>query len=163
MIKKLGKGLDWFENFLIYTGGVLVGLATLSVVLEIFSRTFFGHSFIWVNEMVEYVLLYVPFLGSAWLLREKAHITIDLLESSMSINMRKFSDIMIIFIGLIISGILLWYGSSIILKYFESDLRSLTPIRIPLYYVMLCIPIGSFALLLEFIRKGFFLMKGVSE
>lgn len=163
MVQKLLMSLDWFENILVFIGGILISIATFSVVLEVITRFLFNHSFVWVNEFVEYVLLYVPFLGAAWLLRKNAHITIDVLEIYFSNKMRRIADMIIILIGLFVSAVLFWYGKDIFLKYLESDLRSLTPMKVPLAYVMICIPIGSLVLFLEFIRKGFLFLKGARE
>lgn len=162
-MQKLFKGLDWIENALAAFGGILVVGATFSVVLEVFSRYFFHHSFIWVNETVEYVLLYVPFLGAGWLLRKNAHITIDVLEPYMPKSVKRAADAFIVLLGVFVSAVLLWYGAKLTWDYWESDLRSLTPLKIPLYCVIVSIPLGSSVLLLEFVRRGYRLAKGEGE
>lgn len=153
MLQKLSKGLNHIENIFAIIGAILIAISVFTVVMEVVARALFNYSFIWVNELSEYILLYIPFLGAAWLLRTNGHITVDILEEKMSTHLRYLSDIFISIIGIVICVVFIWYGSLTTLDVFVRDIRSLTTIRVPQIYVIIIIPIGTFILLLEFIRK----------
>lgn len=153
LLHRLSRVLDYIENVLAYIGGILLAISTITVVMEVISRYLFNYSFLWVNEISEYILLYIPFLGAAWLLRSNGHITVDILEEIMSSRLRYFSDILIAMVGILICIIIVWYGTLTTFDVLYRDVRSLTTLQIPQVYVMAIIPLGTFILMLEFIRK----------
>lgn len=153
MLDKLSNGLDYIENVLACIGGILLAIATITVVMEVVTRYFFNYSFMWVNEISEYILLYIPFLGAAWLLRSNGHITVDIVEELLSFRMRYVSNIFIALVGIFISIIFVWYGAITTADVINRDIRSLTVLQTPQVYVVIVIPVGAFILMLEFIRK----------
>jgi TRAP-type C4-dicarboxylate transport system permease small subunit len=104
-------------------------------------------------EMNEYSLLYIPFLGAAWLLRSNGHITVDILDNLLSDKPKFVLNIAVCLLGIAMSAVLFWYGAIISLEMLAGDIRSLTALKFPQFYVLSVIPIGSFVLMLEFLRK----------
>jgi TRAP-type C4-dicarboxylate transport system permease small subunit len=153
MLKKLYRALDIAENAFAFLGCALLLVATGTVVLEVASRYFFQHSFVWVNELNEYILLYIPFLAAAWLLRQNGHITVDILDEKLSPRWRLILDILIACVGIFVSAIFVWYGTAATIDAWERDVRSLTVLKTPQVFVFVIIPAGSLLLLLEFSRK----------
>ena len=154
MSRILAKSLDLAENFFAFVGGILLLVSVLSVIFQVISRYFFDESFVFVNELNEYILLYVPFLGAAWLLRQDGHITIDLLEQLLPSGPLKALDLLITGLGVCISAILVWYGTIVTLEAYKQNIESTTVVQFPQVYVLVIIPLGSLLLLLEFLRKG---------
>lgn len=155
MMRILGKSLDRIEDFFAFLGGVLLVVAVFSVVFQVIARYFFGLSFIWINEVNEYILLYVPFLGAAWLLRHNGHVTVDLVVRVLPPRIKKASNVLVAALGIIISAVLFWYGTSVTMEAYARGTVSTTSTQIPLVYLLVVIPVGSLLLLLEFIRKAF--------
>lgn len=153
MLHNLSKGLDAAENFFAAIGGILLLGGMFIVVLEVLSTYFFNYSLLWVNEISEYILLYIPFLGGAWLLRLNGHVKVDILEQFFPQRLQKFLDIVICLIGILISAILIWYGWLNTIDNYTRGVNSLTLLEIPQVYVVMIIPIGSILLFLEFVRK----------
>jgi C4-dicarboxylate transporter DctQ subunit len=153
MLEKLSNGLDYIENIFAVIGGILLAIATITVVMEVVARYFFNYSFMWVNELSEYILLYIPFLGAAWLLRSNGHITVDIIEELMSRRIRYISDIFIAIVGIFICTVFVWYGAITTADVINRDIRSLTVFQTPQVYVVIVIPVGALILMLEFIRK----------
>lgn len=163
MVRILGKSLDRIENFFAFLGGVLLIVAVFSIAFQITARQFFNLSFIWINEINEYILLYVPFLGAAWLLRHNGHVTVDLFVQVLPRRIRKGSNILVAILGILISAVLLWYGTVVTVAAYTHGTVSTTSAQIPQVYVMVIIPIGSLLLLLEFIRRLFFSATGAEH
>ena len=153
MLRKLSKTLDVAENVFAFLGCVLLLVATVTVVLEVTFRYFFQHSFVWVNELNEYILLYIPFLAASWLLRQNGHISVDILDEKLSPRWRFILDILIACIGIFVSAIFIWYGTKVTVDAWVRDVRSLTVMKTPQVFVFFIIPVGSLLLLLEFVRK----------
>ena len=153
MIKRASSTLDLSENIFAFIASILIVFMSVSIITEVFSRLLFNISFSWVHELNEYTLLYIPFLTAAWLLRDNEHIVIDLLEDVLSPRVKYVLDILIIFIGIFVSAVLVWYGILATVDYFVNGIRSQTNLHVPKAYVVVIIPLGSFLLLLEFIRS----------
>ncbi len=155
MTRILGKSLDRIEDFFAFLGGVLLVVAVCSVVFQVIARYFFGLTFIWINEGNEYILLYVPFLGAAWLLRHNGHVTVDLVVRVLPPRIKKASNVLVAVLGIIVSSVLVWYGTSVTMEAYTRGTVSTTSTQLPLVYLLVVIPVGSLLLLLEFIRKAF--------
>ncbi|RXT08038.1 TRAP transporter small permease [Ammoniphilus sp. CFH 90114] len=152
MLYGLSKALDWAENTFALIGGALLVFSMFSIAAEVISRYFFNYSLIWVNEISEYILLYIPFTGAAWLLRQKGHVTVDLIDQFLSERMKVLNNVFISLIGLFVSGILIWYGFTTMMDILARDIRSLSVLQIPQAYVIVIIPLGSLLMFLEFTR-----------
>ncbi|MFD1708758.1 TRAP transporter small permease [Siminovitchia sediminis] len=152
MLTKLSNILNRVEDVLFYIGGVLVIFSMLSITMEVIFRLTSGSSLIWVNEINEYILLYVPFLGAAWLIRENGHVVIDLIEGKLSKTFNRVNYILIALIGMLICLAFSWYGLQTVIDSYVRDMRSISVLQIPQVYVYAIIPIGGFVMLLEFIR-----------
>lgn len=162
-MRLLSKGLDLAENFFAFLSGILLLISVLSVTLEVASRFFFNQSFVFINELNAYILLFVPFLAAAWLLRHNGHITVDLLDRVLPETVLRILDVLIVIVGIVVSGFLVWYGTLVTLDAYQRDLLSLTVVQFPQVYVFAAIPLGSLLLVLEFIRKGYRVITGTEE
>lgn len=162
-MRLLSRGLDLAENFFAFVSGILLLISVLSVTLEVASRFFFNRSFVFINELNEYILLFLPFLAAAWLLRQNGHITVDLLDRVLSQRVLRAFSILIVIVGFVVSGFLVWYGSLVTLDAYQRNLLSLTVVQFPQVYVFAVIPLGSLLLLLEFIRKGYQVITGTEQ
>ena len=72
--KRFWDGFDWLLKLLANAGMVLLFLMMLSVCWEVFSRYYLGRGTAWVIEFSEYSILFMTFLGTAWLLRKDGHV-----------------------------------------------------------------------------------------
>lgn len=153
VFKLLSRTLDWIENILAACGGAVLLFITFTCVIQVFARYLTDYSIPWVDEINEYALLYIPFLGAAWVTRQNGHIVVDILENVMSTRVRFILDILISLVGIGISFLLFWYGTIVSIDTFVNDVRSLSVMAVPKIYVISIIPIGSFVLMLEFIRR----------
>lgn len=162
-MRLLSKALDLAENILAFLSGILLLVSVLSVTLEVASRFFFNQSFVFVNELNEYILLFMPFLAAAWLLRQNGHITVDLLDRVLPQRVLTVLNVFIVVVGFVVSGFLVWYGTLVTLDAYQRDLLSLTVVQFPQVYVLAVIPLGSLLLLLEFTRKGYRVITGDAQ
>jgi len=129
---------DKFLTTLIKIIGVVM---IISILAQIFTRSFFRVPFSWTDELARFTFLYFCFLGGVVTLRHKLHLGIDFFESKMPekgkfIN-RIFAYGMVIAFGLFM-GIL---GARLM----GIVGNQLTPIlRIPMRYVYFALPMAGF-------------------
>jgi TRAP-type C4-dicarboxylate transport system permease small subunit len=56
-----------------WSSACLLAFVCLAVCIDVVLRLFVNESLQWVNEISEYSLVYVTFLGAAWLLKSEGH------------------------------------------------------------------------------------------
>ncbi|SFE89435.1 TRAP transporter small permease [Alteribacillus iranensis] len=153
MIKKASRALDISENLFASVAALLVIISTVSVIFEVFSRALFNVSYTWVHEINEYILLYIPFLTAAWLLRYNEHIVVDLIEEVIPSRLKFVLDMIVGIIGIFVCAVLVWFGMLATLDFFVNGVRSQTNLGVPQAYIAVIIPLGSLLFLFEFIRS----------
>jgi TRAP-type C4-dicarboxylate transport system permease small subunit len=145
----LDKALDGMA----FLAGCILIFIMLSVCADVILRTFFKMPQIWVTEVIEVMLLYITFLGTAWLLREEGHVQVDIIVSRLSPRTVSFLGIFSSLIGIFISIVLTIFGTTVTLDYYHRGIYTPSAMEIPVYLILLIIPVGSLVLLVQFIRR----------
>lgn len=133
---------------------VLLIFVMLAVCAEIVFRYFLHSPIIWVVEISEVILLYITFLGTAWLLRREGHVKIDLLLSRLKPKTQAWFNIIISVIGAIMCLLLVWYSAQETWVLFQRGVLTPTVLALPKAPIILIIPIGSFLLFIQFLRRA---------
>ena len=94
----------------LFVSGVLLTLIMLAVCTDVVMRYLFNRPIFWVAELSEYSLLYITFLGTAWLLKQDGHVKIDLFTSRLAPKKRERLAIVSASIGVFISAVFTYYG-----------------------------------------------------
>ncbi|UCF83682.1 MAG: TRAP transporter small permease [Desulfobacteraceae bacterium] len=164
--------LDIFDrtlNVMTFLAGILLVFIMLSVCLEVILRSFINRPQIWVTEVTECLLLYITFLGTAWLLREEGHVKVDIVLNRLKPQTTAFLGIISSIMGVLVSITLTIYGFNVTWDYFQRGIYTPTALEIPVYLILLIIPIGSLMLFIQFIRRtgkfvaGFIIEMGKSR
>lgn len=155
---KLGSRIIRIFDRIVDTGAALgaafVTIVMLIICFEVVTR-YTGHAQFWTTEIVGYMLLYITFLGTAWVLKVDGHVRVDLLTNALRPRAQAALGVVSSFIGIIISLILVYYGTSITYNLFVTGKFHPTTLMLPEAPLYIIIPIGSLFLLIEFIRKGY--------
>ncbi|BBO85091.1 hypothetical protein DSCO28_56570 [Desulfosarcina ovata subsp. sediminis] len=152
-MKRIGAIFDKVLDGMIFVVGCLLIFIMLAVCADVLFRTFFDTPQIWVTEVIEVMLLYITFLGTAWLQREDGHVYVEILISRLDRATASFLKIISSLIGIFISIVLTVFGTSITLDYCHRGIYTPTAMEIPVCLIILVIPLGSFLLLGQFIRQ----------
>lgn len=130
--------LEKFERFVMAWG--IIALAVISIA-NVLSRTVFDWGFMFIEEVSQFIVIMITFLGVGYATRHARHIRMSAIYDIFSVKVRK---IMIIFISFI-TGCILFYLSYYSIQYVINTFRfdSVTPIiRFPLWIVYFWVPIG---------------------
>ena len=134
-------------------GGIIV-IITLAVCLDVLLKYFFNLPIAGVEEVTEHLLLFITFFGCAWLLRKEGHVTVDFVLVMLNPKSRAFLGVITSLLGIFICLVLIWYGCKVTWLNFLKRYYFPTLLEIPKAPVFAIIPLGSFLLLVQFIRRA---------
>ena len=152
---------DRVLNTLAFAAGAIIFLSALCVCIGVVSRYYFGHPQIWVVETTEYALLFVTFLGTAWLLREEGHIKVELVLTRLNPRTQVIVNMVTSIICAIIFFIIAWYGVRVTYSYFKLNYQMPTILKPPQYIILAVIPSGSILLFIQMLRSGYGYLKNL--
>jgi TRAP-type C4-dicarboxylate transport system permease small subunit len=154
-IKKAANILDSVNDFMFGAANVLLILVVLGVCTEVFFRFLTGHSLEVIFELTEYSLVWMLFLGTAWLQKRNGHVNMDLVLSRLNPRSRILTSIVTFSLSTIAVGIITWYGVKVTVQDFQMNFLCVSVIQPLKWPIEAIIPIGSFLLLIELMRKTY--------
>jgi TRAP-type C4-dicarboxylate transport system permease small subunit len=153
-----GAKLDRVVDRVIDGMAVLAGLGILfvmfSICYEVVVRYFDLQPPTWVTEVTEYLLLYITFLGAPWVLKEDGHVRVDIVIGRLQWKTQKAFDLGTSLIGMLICGVLVWYGTKTAWELFERGIPVIKTLAVPKFLLVGIIPVGSVFLIAEFLRRA---------
>lgn len=156
---RVGAIFDGILNVFAFVSALLLAFIMVSICLEVVMRYFLNRPLVWVIEMSEYALLYITFLGTAWLLRREGHVTVDVLLVRLSPKSQAALGLFSSAIGIVISFVLVWYGSEVAWDHYQRGIFKPTVLQFPTAPILAIIPIGSIILVMQFIRRGYLFLR----
>ena len=152
-MKKITNIFDRTNGVLAVFGSILIIFVMLLIVAQIIMRRFLGQSIFWAIDISEFSLIYIPFLGAAWLLRKDGHVMIEVVVTHFKPRTQAMIHFINSIIGSAACAIITWYGIVVTLDFYQlsytMDSR-LAPLMWPLTII---IPIGSLLLTIQFVRR----------
>jgi C4-dicarboxylate transporter, DctQ subunit len=149
----MGKLIDYVSKLFAVLAGVLLVIVTVSIGYVIFARIVNISSPAWIVQFTEYSLLWITFLGTAWVLGRGRHVSIDLITSRLSPRGKVVFDIAHSVVGCVVCGLLCWFGFLTTWSMFQRGVTDVQVVDVAKYQVILIIPLGFFLLALQFLRK----------
>jgi len=141
--------------------GILLILVTLFIGYVILARIIHISSPAWITQFTEYALLWMTFLGTAWVLGRDRHIAIDLITSHLGTHTKLVFDISHHFVGCAVCLVLCYFGVVTAWSMIERGVVDVQVIDIDKYKVILVIPLGFLLLALQFLRKLFIAFQSI--
>lgn len=139
LLRWLSKAVDWS---VILIGATLITLVFTNVVLHAFAK-----DFAWMTELGELLMVWVTFLGGAAAARRGGHMAIGEFLDKLSMDKRRLADGAIQVFCLVILGVLLYYGTRIVIGGWDNVL---TTLEWRMSWQYLPLPLGA-ALMVVFI------------
>jgi TRAP-type C4-dicarboxylate transport system permease small subunit len=166
---KIGAVFDRTLDVFSFLVGAIITLIMLAVCLNVIMKFAFNQPIVGVEEVTEQLLLYITFMGTAWLLKKEGHVAVDFVLLRMRPKTRSFFGIVSCLIGILICAALTWYGFKVTWVNLRQGAYFSSVLELPKAPVFVIIPIGSALLFIQFIRltaqnfKKFFSEKGRSS
>jgi C4-dicarboxylate transporter DctQ subunit len=133
--------------------GLLLLFITFSISYSIFTRFVGFTSPLWTVQFNEYSLLWMTFLGSAWALSRRKHVSMDVITGRLKPPARRIMEIVHSLMGIVVCGVLCWYSSLMTLNFFQRGVTDVQAVDVPKYFVLMVIPFGFLILCIQFLRN----------
>lgn len=155
LLKKVGVTLDRAIDFGVYLACIILAFVCLLVCTEVALRSLAGRSLIWVVQIARYCLLYITFLGAAWLLKNDGHVRMDAVLNRLDARTQSLLNSITSIICAIVCLFLVWYGVEVALRDFHSGYFEVGALGIRRVFIIAIIPVGCFLLFIQFLRKTY--------
>lgn len=130
--------------------GVLAKLALVLMMLvmgaELVLRNAFGYSWEGTDEAAGYLLVAVTFLSLATSQAHGGYHELLLVKNRLSPRARSRLEVAMLAICLVCAAVLTWYFVRLVIGTWNSEERSMTSLRVPLWIPRLTMPLGTAAL-----------------
>jgi C4-dicarboxylate transporter DctQ subunit len=150
----LNRALDRIEDGLAVVAAALIAFSVVAVTVDVGSRYFMNRPLPWVFEVTEYILLFVPCLGMAWLARNDGHVVIDIVTSRLSPSVRARLAAVV---ALVVAGVcffIAWWGWVATRESYAAKAVIENILQTPQFAIYAAIPFGFLLCGVEFLRKS---------
>lgn len=156
----LDRAFDWVLNALAVTAGVLLIAVMLATVFKVGLRGVAGRGIIGIDQLSGTAMVYMTFLGAAWVLRHNGHVTLDLVLSSASADVKRRLVVISSLVGAATCFTLTYYGFSAVQVSISRGIVVALELEIPRAIGLVPIPVGAFILAIEFLRRALAAYRG---
>ncbi|MCU0596687.1 MAG: TRAP transporter small permease [Desulfobacterota bacterium] len=151
---KLDLLLDRMNGVMAWIAALAILFMMLAISYAVLMRYVWNSPVPWIVEISSYLMLYITFLGTAWLQRKGGHVEVDLIASRLKPRVRAALKAVTSLGGAVVGFILVWKGTLVTVDYFQRDVIAIGILNTPQYLLMGIIPIGGFLLLVEFLLQA---------
>lgn len=141
------KVIDWIYQSSKKAIFVFMAILVLVMLTQILSRTFFGYSFKWAEELARILLVWTTFIGASVGFRDGADAAFDMLERKLGGFYKTIHSIIIQLIILAFSLVVMVYGIQLMFQPIVFNQTSPT-LKIPMYILYAGVPIGMALIIL---------------
>jgi len=153
IIDLLERIFDHINTIMVVISGILiVGLAFI-VGTDITLRYLFHKPLGWVKELSEYILVGLGFLAAAWILKNDAHVRMDLLLTKVSPRVQMFMNITTSILSTIVMVTITWFSIRVTLDLYRNGIVTPTVLEPPKWILMIPVNIGSFLITIQFVKR----------
>jgi C4-dicarboxylate transporter DctQ subunit len=154
LLRWAARCLDSLNRGLAALGCLLMVLITVAICLEILTRWMFDITNIWLVELSEIMLLYIVFLGAAWVLGKDAHVSLDVFLIRLSTKNQRRLHVALSILGATACFVLVWFGVDVMIDQFRNDIREPTIMAPKTFWITAVIPFGFLLLGVQFLRRS---------
>jgi C4-dicarboxylate transporter, DctQ subunit len=155
ILDRIGKIFDSINTLMVIICAILVVGLTFIVGADITLRYLFNKPLGWVKEMSEYTLVGLGFLAAAWLLKDDAHVKMDLILTKVNPRTQTMMNLITSAIGTIVVIIITWFSIVVTLDFYHTKIVAPSVLEPPKWILMTPIIVGSFLLAVQFIRRTY--------
>lgn len=152
-MSRLGSHFDKILHTFFWLAAGLLLFSTVGTCIDVLLRYAFNRPIHWMLEITEYIMLYIPFLGAALVLKDDGHIRVDLILTRFNEKNRVWIDILTSFVGGWVMLIYTCFGAKVTFEAIKRWTPALESLRTPMFLIWMVIPIGSFFFAIQFFRQ----------
>ena len=126
---------------------------TISIVYTIITRYTHLKSPVWTMQFSEYALLWITFLGTAWIPRKGKHVKIDVIIDRLNPKKQRILNIFTSICGGVACLVAVWFSTETIWLDMQRGIFDVRAIFVPKFALYSVISLGYFLLSIQFIRN----------
>jgi C4-dicarboxylate transporter, DctQ subunit len=151
---KLDAVLDRINSVMAWIAAIAIIFMMFAISYAVMMRYAWNKPVPWVLEISSYLMLYITFLGTAWLQRKGGHVEVDLLTGRLKPRIRAAFRTITSLGGAVVGFVLTWKGWLVTIDYFQRDVTVIGILNTPHFLLIGVIPIGGLLLLTEFLLQA---------
>jgi TRAP-type C4-dicarboxylate transport system permease small subunit len=152
--------VEGLSRLLGYVAAILLVVAIVVVCHMVFNRFVLNLPTSWQTEFVTYALLASTFLGAPWVLLTRGHVNVELIPLMLGPRGRFLLALMAYSVSTVLCVLLTWISYEFWLEAWEAGWTSDTIWGPKLWKAYLSMPIGFFAISLQYIADLLCLLSG---
>ena len=149
----LGKFLDRILTGMAALAGLFLLFITFSISYSIFTRALNLPSPVWTVQFNEYSLLWMTFLGTAWVLSRRKHVAVDVITSHLRPEGRRIAEVVHSLLGVVVCAVLCWQSLLMTLNLLQRGVTDVQAVDMPKFLILVVIPAGFLVLTAQFCRN----------
>lgn len=154
------KFLDWTIDILAVLSGLLLTAIMLATVFKVGLRGIAGEGIIGIDQLSGTALVYMTFLGGAWVLRKNGHVVVDLVLIGVRTPVKRGLLILNSLVGAAVCLAVSYFGFVAVELSISRGVMVATELEIPRAIGLIPIPLGTFLLGIEFLRRAVVAYRG---
>ncbi len=165
-MRKLGniaaKVFDRLNDYLAIVAQVIVAYMVISITFQVITRYFFNWVPAALMETWQYGLMFIPFLGAAWLLKREGHVVMDVLIRTFKPRVQAMLNTVTSVIAAIACLVFSWFSAAMVIEVYQAGHRDTQSVLfLPAWIIIVVIPFGMALLFIQFSRRAYGFSKGV--
>ena len=131
----------------------LLMLAMVTIIFtQVVARYAFSNSLSWSEEAGRYIFVWMTFLGAAMAVRNRQHVSLDLILKSLPNLMQKLLLSVSYLSMMIFTAVLIFGGFKFVAR---GSHQASSALEIPMYYIYIVLPLGGI-LIFAYLVKNFY-------
>jgi C4-dicarboxylate transporter DctQ subunit len=154
-MKILAKTFDTIMNGMAWIGGAISIFMMLGISADVVARYFLNSPILGMQEVCSMLILWIVFLGAAWVLKKGGHINMDVILQMLKPKAQECLNLITSSICLVVTLVLFWFSIQVTWDVFTRGTIESGNLTINSGFVMMAIPIGCLPLFIQFGRKAY--------
>ncbi len=154
IVRKAGRIFDRILDVF----GLLACMGIMAIMVAVSVKVVFRYllvaRLIGVDEITEIALLYITFLGAAWVLRRKGHVNLDLVFIRLASKTQARLTVITSLLGAAVFLAFALFGTWVTIDAWQRGIVTPTILEIPKAAILFIIPLGSLLLMIQFLRQA---------
>lgn len=150
-LQRFVKIWDLIVDVFVALAGILLWAQMIIVNIEVCAR-YLGHPTTWATEISSLLILWIPFMVAAWVLRNEGHVRMDLVVAHLSPATQAIISFITSLIGIAVMLVVAWFGLVTAIDWIGN--RTPTMLMLPKAPMISIIFIGSLMFAVQFFIRA---------